>query len=98
MYHTSDWGWVSDKKQRMTAYLQPLLSLLRQVSGLPPEGVDAHVVVHLLLQVGGRRHCLGGSRQGLAVQHLQVWEVYCGVSGVVTQLGYGAGPPVWVTE
>lgn len=81
-----------------TQYLKALLSLLRQVSCLPPEGVDAHVVVHLLLQVGHLRHRFGLGRQRVAVQRLQVRQVYGGVRGIVTQLGDGAGPPIWITE
>ena len=34
----------------------------------------------------------------MAVQRLQVWQVYGSVSGVVTQLSYGTGSPIWITE
>ena len=79
-------------------YLQALLSPLCQVSCFAPEGIDAHVVVHLFLQVGRLRHRFGLSRQGMAVQYLQVWQVHGSVSGIVTQLGYWTGSPIWITK
>ena len=62
------------------------------------ECADAHVIVHLLLQVGSLRHSFGLGTQGLAVQRAQIRQVYGRVCGVIAQPGYGACPPIRVAE
>lgn len=86
------------QKQVGQPYLQTLPGLMGQHGSLALQAVNAHVVVHLLLQVGGLSGSLGRGRQGLAVQGMQLGQVDSRIGGIVAEACHRAAAPVWVCQ
>ena len=78
--------------------LQALLGLLHQRCSLAPQRVNAHVVVHLLSEVGSPRDSFGVGCEDLAVQGMQARQVDSCIGCVVAEAGHRAGPPVRVAQ
>ena len=84
--------------RRPHAHVTPLGRPAERIVGVSPDGLNAHVVVHLFLHEGGQRQLLGLVRQRERVEALELPEREEHVRLVVAQPRDRAVAPVRVAE